>query len=112
MPAHMGMFGLAMKCRRAGSRQMDGSTGGRTKRAGADAAVHHGYHFFLLCIQVFKGLRRGVQDVAVKKLPARPNVRLLDTIRKEVEVLRHVSYDKHVVQVCQHSGKWKIHMPL
>ena len=48
---------------------------------------------------MYKGLRRGVQQVAVKRLTAVKDPMLLNTIRKEISILQRVSFDRNVVQV-------------
>ena len=50
-------------------------------------------------VQVYKGLRRGVQQVAVKRLTAVTDPLLLNAIRKEISILQRVSFDRNVVQV-------------
>jgi hypothetical protein len=50
-------------------------------------------------IQVYKGVRRGVQQVAVKRLTAVTDLLLLNAIRKEISILQRVSFDRNVVQV-------------
>lgn len=43
-------------------------------------------------------MRRGVQQVAVKRLTTVTDPMLLNTIRKEISILQRVSFDRNVVQ--------------
>ncbi|KAL3148304.1 hypothetical protein ABBQ38_013768 [Trebouxia sp. C0009 RCD-2024] len=57
--------------------------------------------------QVFKAVKGGVQDVVVKVLGSSTNLARED-LRKEVEVLKSVSYDRNVVQfygTCPHGNQ-------
>ena len=48
-------------------------------------------------LQVYKGLRDGVQEVAIKKLTHVDGWQL-QQFQKEIDLLRALSYDKNVVQ--------------
>ena len=49
--------------------------------------------------QVYKGLRRGVQEVAVKKLARNTSEDVwFKLLTKEIDVLKKVSYDRNIVQ--------------
>ena len=49
-------------------------------------------------LQVYKGLRSGVQDVAVKKLTI-PEELEMQAFWVEINLLRSLSYDRNIVQV-------------
>lgn len=48
--------------------------------------------------KVYKGLRRGIQDVAIKKLSCDGTDHWLKQLEKETAVLERVSYDRNIVQ--------------
>lgn len=43
-------------------------------------------------------MRRGVQEVAVKKLTRTYDEMSMKQIRKEIGILKRISFDKHIVQ--------------
>ena len=48
--------------------------------------------------KVYKGLRHGVQEVAIKKMLMEISEQSLRSLKKEINVLQLVSYDRNVVQ--------------
>ncbi|KAK9831783.1 hypothetical protein WJX74_009158 [Apatococcus lobatus] len=48
--------------------------------------------------RVYKGLRHGTTEVAVKKLIADDSASILKSFRREINVLHQLSHDKHIVQ--------------
>jgi uncharacterized protein (UPF0147 family) len=62
-----------------------------------------------LPVQVYKGVRRGVQQVAVKRLTAVTDPLLLNAIRKEISILQRVSFDRNVVQVHIQASLWRVY---
>ena len=51
-----------------------------------------------LPLQVYKGIRGGVQDVAIKVLLCKDEEQLL-AFEKEIGILKSISYDRNIVQV-------------
>ncbi len=47
---------------------------------------------------MYKGLRHGTTEVAVKKLIADDSASILKSFRREINVLHQLSHDKHIVQ--------------
>ena len=60
-----------------------------------------------LLVQVYKGIKNGVQDVAVKVL-ANADETQLRYFEQEIKMMKQVSFDRNIVQVRSFSAWWRL----